>query len=178
MTPFASISNSDEPGNGAARWQPWQLFTPRARQAIANARQKAIELHSPAIDTEHLLWGLLQDRNATVVRVLDRGGVSVEGLRRRLEDKLRAAQHGAVMAEEKPKLTAEAQKVLEVAVETAQAMPLRETYVGTEHLLLALLDEHRDATVAQRLLLNFGAYLEVTWHGTLKELQRQRKLRD
>jgi ATP-dependent Clp protease ATP-binding subunit ClpC len=172
-----AVSEISENGNGAARWQPWQLFTPRARQAVANARQKAIELRSPAIDTEHLLWGLLQQKDGVAFRVLDHGGVSVEGLLHRLEDKLRQGNRGMATAEEKPKLTAEAQKALEVAVEVARAMPLRETYVGTEHLLLALLDEHRDATVARRLLLNFGAYLEVTWHSVLKELRRQQKLR-
>jgi ATP-dependent Clp protease ATP-binding subunit ClpA len=164
-------------GNGSIRFQAWELFVPEARQVVADARRKAIELNNSTITPEHLLWGLLQPHGGGAVNVLDLAGVSVTGLQNRLDEKLRM-QAGSPFEPPvaKPRLTSAAQKALEVAVEIARYMPLRDTFVGSEHLLLALLDEHQDTTVAQRLLLNFGAYLDVSWQATMKRLRRQDKL--
>lgn len=164
-------------GNGSSRFQAWELFVPEARQAVADARRKAIELNNHAIAPEHLLWGVLLPSGGAAVKVLDLVGVSVTGLQHRLEEKLRQqAGSPSDPPVAQPRLSTEAQKALELAVDIARYMPLSETFVGSEHLLLALLDEHQDATVAQRLLLNFGAYLDVTWQASIRSMRRMGKL--
>ena len=61
-------------------------YSPRAKNALVEARREMRRLGDGHLGTEHVLLGILADRDGTVVRMLARLGVEPEAL----EDRLRA----------------------------------------------------------------------------------------
>src|SRR5690606_28185179 len=111
-------------------------FTPRARNVVVGAQNRAHDAGNPEIGPEHLLLGMLDDADALAVRLIDAQGVDPVSLRGAIRLPDRSA--------DVPKLipfNAAARKVLELTVR--EALRLGHNYVGTEHILLALL-EHED----------------------------------
>ena len=60
------------------------LYTPRASLALQEALEEALRLGHNYIGTEHILLGLVRDRDALSARALKELGVSVESIRSRL----------------------------------------------------------------------------------------------
>jgi hypothetical protein len=124
----------DEPR--AADASLFQRFTERARHAIELAQKRARELHSPRIDTQHVLLGLMGLREGLAAQALERQGVT----RQAVEDAIAAA--GAPTTDDVPDaipFAPAAKKVVQLAVR--EALLLGHDFVGTEHLLLAILTE-------------------------------------
>lgn len=113
-------------------------LTPRTRAALDHAVRFARTENVPAVGVEHLMLGILVDEETLAVKALQALRVDLLALRTTLTS---TAQDGVSPAE-LPIDTA-ARRALEAAV--AEALELGHNYVGTEHLLLALL---RDATIA------------------------------
>ena len=129
----------------------WQRFTERARRVILLAQEEAGKLNSAHVGTEHLLLGLARENEGVAAQVLVKTGISLSKVRAEVESESvisRAPTDG------EPKLTPKAKRVLELGADEARRM--RHNYIGTEHLLLALLREKDGlaATVLRRLGLN------------------------
>ncbi|MEU9719110.1 Clp protease N-terminal domain-containing protein [Streptomyces sp. NPDC047976] len=110
-------------------------FTPRARNVVMSAQNEARAAGNAEIRTEHLLLGLLGETEGLAAHVFASGGVSPEDLRTAATAALPPAQP------EVPELVpfdANAKKVLELTFR--EALRLGHGYVGTEHILLALLE--------------------------------------
>jgi hypothetical protein len=110
-------------------------FTPRARNTIVAAHNKASEAHHAEVTPVHLVLGLLTEPTAVAGKAIEASGVSL----RTVEDVARAALPDPVG--DPPSLVPydqAARKVLEVTVR--EALRLGHNYVGTEHVLLALLE--------------------------------------
>ena len=114
----------------------FRRFSPRAREVIISAQQEARALHHGFIGTEHILLGLLRDRDGVAGRALHVLGISPEAAREQVLDIIGAGQHE--LAGHIP-LTPRSKKVLELAVK--EAVHLGHLYVGTEHILLGLVHE-------------------------------------
>ena len=129
----------------------WQRFTERARRVILLGQEEAGKLNSSHVGTEHLLMGLIRQPDGSGARVLQQMDVSLEKVRAELESEM---QSGSAPTSGEPKLTPKAKRVLELAADEARRM--RHNYIGTEHLLLALLREKDGlaAAVLRRLGLN------------------------
>ncbi|MCM3887151.1 Clp protease N-terminal domain-containing protein [Frankia sp. R82] len=113
---------------------PFGRFTPRARSVVVAAQNAAHAAGNDHIALVHLVLGLLDQSESLAVRVLRAQGVE--------PDVLLAAATAALpaRAETVPALVpfdAAAKKALELTVR--EALRLGHNYVGTEHLLLALL---------------------------------------
>ncbi len=132
----------------------WQRFTERARKVILLGQEEAQRMGSSRVDTEHLLLGLVREQEGVAAQVLDKLNVSVSKVRHEIENEVMPAPPEPLSAE--PKLTPRAKRVLELAADEARRM--KHNYIGTEHLLLALLRE-KDG-VAARVLRKFGLTLE------------------
>ena len=119
--------------------QGFSRFTPRARKVVVASQSEARAAGNLEITPAHLALGLLAQPEGLAVRIMTGQGVSPETLRRRVASTLPAA------AETPPPelipFDAAAKKVLELTFR--QALRLGHNYVGTEHILLALLD-HED----------------------------------
>lgn len=117
--------------------QGFGRFTPRARNAVVAAQNAAHEAGAAEITPDHLLLGLLGDPTALATMLLHRRRVDT--------DALRAAVTPSPSDDPAPATTPElipfsgpARKALELTFR--EALRLGHNYIGTEHLLLALLE--------------------------------------
>ena len=108
-------------------------------------------MRSGHVGTEHLLLGLTRQDEGVGAQVLAKMGVSLAKVRSEIEGE---SPDSSESDDDEPKLTPKAKRVLELAADEARRM--RHNYIGTEHLLLALLREKDElaATVLHRLGLN------------------------
>jgi len=115
--------------------QGFRRFSPRARNAVVAAQNETRATGSDHITTAHLVLGLLHDRDALAVRVIAAQGVSVDTIRRNARAALppRAEQVPALIP-----FDGQARKALELTYR--EALRLGHNYIGTEHILLALLE--------------------------------------
>ncbi len=112
--------------------QGFGRFTPRARNAVVVAQNAAHEAANAEITPDHLLLGVLSDPGALATVLLQRQDVDTEALRASV-----VLPPGA----ESPALipfSGPARKALELTFR--EALRLGHNYIGTEHLLLALLE--------------------------------------
>jgi hypothetical protein len=114
----------------------FRRFSPQAREVIISAQQEARGLHHGYIGTEHLLLGLLRDRDGVAGRALHVLGISPEAAREQVLDIIGEGQ--AEVAGHIP-LTPRSKKVLELA--DREAVHLGHLHVGPEHILLGLVRE-------------------------------------
>jgi ATP-dependent Clp protease ATP-binding subunit ClpA len=118
-----------DPNQGFAR------FTPRARSAVVAAQNAAHKAANSEITPDHLLLGVLSDPAALATVLLHRQHVDTEALRAAVT--LPPAAADAKQPELIP-FNGPARKVLELTFR--EALRLGHNYIGTEHLLLALLE--------------------------------------
>lgn len=112
-----------------------ERYTDTARRAVAQAEEEA-RLHGQAyIGTEHLLLALAA-ADGTARRLLYSLGASYEDLRKRTQSLVPPGEHDH---EGHIPLTPRAEKVLQLA--SREALQLGHGYIGTEHILLALIRE-------------------------------------
>lgn len=110
-------------------------FTPRARNVVVASQNEATAAGNAEIGIGHVALGLLAEPEGIAMHWIATQGVTPEALREAVTPTLPAA------AEEAPALTpydAAAKKVLELTFR--EALRLGHDYVGTEHILLALLE--------------------------------------
>jgi len=124
----------------------WDRFSEGGQKVITLAMEEAHRLGHNYLGTEHILLGILKEGNNIAIQVLEKMGVSLSGLKTRIEEMLSTTHRvesfymGAQIA-----LTPRAKRVLELAY--TEAKELGHPYVGTEHLLLALLREGEGVAV-------------------------------
>jgi ATP-dependent Clp protease ATP-binding subunit ClpC len=126
----------------------FERFTERGRQSVVLAQDEARALKHNYIGTEHLLLGLLREREGIPVRVLDAFGITVEEVRMQVA---RLVGQGDEVTTGQIPFTPRAKKVLELSLREALRLGHRE--IGTEHVLLGLLREGDG--VAVRILAGF-----------------------
>jgi hypothetical protein len=115
--------------------QGFGRYTPRARNVVMAAHNEAIAARNPEGRPEHLVLGLLADPESLAAKAITAQGVLLDAVRQAATAVLPPA------AEEVPELVpygSDAKKVLELTFR--EALRLGHNYVGTEHLLLALLE--------------------------------------
>ncbi|MFJ9469436.1 Clp protease N-terminal domain-containing protein [Streptomyces caniferus] len=128
--------------------QDFGRFTPRARSVVVASQNKAREGGHPQIGTGHLVLGLLDDPQGLAARVLVAQGVPLDTVKE-------AVVLPEPSEEPLPALVpfdAHAKKALELTFR--EALRLGHNYVGTEHLLLALLEEENGEGVLSGLGLD------------------------
>jgi ATP-dependent Clp protease ATP-binding subunit ClpB len=109
-------------------------FTQKSQEAIAGAQEKATGLSHPEVRPYHLLWSLLGSDQATVRSLVSKLGPNPDHLRASLERELGKLPQSPGTA------TSLSRQVIDVLGEAQkQAERLKDEYVSTEHLLLALL---------------------------------------
>ena len=109
-----------------------ERFTQRARRVLSLAHTEAERAHQSNIGTEHLLLGLADEDGGVAGRVLRELGLETARVREMVE-RVSPAGHSTG---NKIDLAPDTQQVLEFAVEEARR--LGHHYIGTEHILLAL----------------------------------------
>jgi len=131
----------------------FERYTERARRVLFFARYEATQLGSTAIETEHLLLGLIREGKGLTSRIFTRSHLSLESIRKEIEG--RTVFREKVSTSVDIPFSSETKRVLQYAAEEADR--LLHTYIGTEHLLLGLLREER--SVAASILSEKGMRL-------------------
>jgi ATP-dependent Clp protease ATP-binding subunit ClpC len=129
-------------------------FTERAKKVINLAREEAGRLGHDYIGTEHILLGLIREGGGVAAAVLENMGLDLERIRLEVEKSINMGG-GTLTLGEVP-FTPRAKRVLELAVEEAQA--LGHNYIGTEHILLGLIREGEG--VASKVLEQFNVRID------------------
>jgi ATP-dependent Clp protease ATP-binding subunit ClpC len=147
-------------------------FTIKSQEAIQAAQRLAHERGNPEITTEHLLAVLLEQEGGIVSPLLAKVGVQQDSLRHRITaalDKLSSVS-GAAAAQSTP--AGELVRTFQSAEREASA--LKDEFISTEHLLIALADSQGEAGAALRDLgANRDAILEA-----LKEVRGPHRVTD
>jgi ATP-dependent Clp protease ATP-binding subunit ClpC len=125
-------------------------FTERAQKVLLLAQQEAMEMRCPYIGTEHILLGLIGEGEGVAAKVLAGLGIDADRVRQTVTQLVETTK-GPVVSE--PVSTPRSKKVLELSIDEARRMGV--SYVGTEHLLLGLIQEGEG--VAAQMLNAFGA---------------------
>ena len=140
-------------------------FTNRAKQVIKLAKKEAQRMNHNYLGTEHVLLGLLKLGQGIAVNVLRNFNLDYETVRQEVERLVGFGPEIQVYSD--PALTAIVKKGFEFANE--EAASLNHNYVGTEHLLLALL--RQSDGVAAQVLENLNVNLKDIRREVLKELE-------
>lgn len=125
-------------------------FTERVRRVLQLAREEAIELHHEYVGTEHILLGLCSEGEGVAAAAIQNLNADMNEIRNGIIDTIKRGTNRATG----PDLpyTSRAKKVLELSMK--EARELRHSYVGTEHLLLGLINEERG--IAAQVLASMG----------------------
>ncbi|MFJ6900003.1 Clp protease N-terminal domain-containing protein [Streptomyces hokutonensis] len=138
---FVAKESADlDPSQGFSR------YTVRARNVVMAAHNAAIAARNPEGRPEHLVLGLLAEPDALAGKAITAQGVPLDAVRQAATAALPPA------AEEVPDLVPygpDAKKVLELTFR--EALRLGHNYVGTEHILLALLEHENGEGVLNSL---------------------------
>lgn len=125
-------------------------FTDRSRRTLVLAQDEARRLNHSFIGTEHLLLGLISEKEGIASKALEALGVSLDAARRKVEE---LAPKGPGPPSGTPPFTTGARKTLETSFK--ESLQLGHNYIGTEHILLGLL--HEGEGVAAQVLNDLGA---------------------
>jgi ATP-dependent Clp protease ATP-binding subunit ClpA len=130
----------------------FERFTDRARRVVVLAEEEARMLHHNYIGTEHILLGLIGEGEGVAAKTLESLGVSLDVVRQQVEEIIGQGQQPP---SDSIPFTPRAKKVFELSLR--ESLQLGHQYVGTEHILLALIREGDG--VAAQVLVKLGADL-------------------
>ncbi len=137
---------------------PYNQFTVKAQEALKKAHDLALERSHQQIDVLHLLTALVLQEEGTVDAILEKLEIDIPAFAEHLLQTLDTMPRGAMIATPLGQvyLTQDLAKVIEQA--HREAAQLRDEFISTEHLFLALLE------------LGSRAKEILTHHGLGKEL--------
>jgi Clp amino terminal domain, pathogenicity island component len=131
----------------------FERFTDRARRVVVLAQEEARHLDHNYIGTEHILLGLIHEREGVAARALTALDISLEAVRVQVEEII---GRGDQAPTGHIPFTPRAKKVLELSLR--EALGLSHNYIGTEHILLGLIREGEG--VAAQVLVKLGGSLD------------------
>lgn len=143
----------------------WQKFTREARKVIFVAQEEAAKHSDTHVSTEDLLLGLTKNENTVAAKALDRFGISLSTLKDTVKARITpgTGMLGAAM-----QLSPRAKKVIDLAFD--ESTLLENNYIGTEHILLALIREREG--LGGQILIGFGLELNKT-REAVKQIQEE-----
>ena len=136
-------------------------FTQKANKAINIALQEASNMGHTYVGTEHLLLGLIEEGTGVAYTVLTDNKITSDEYREKIETSTGIGSKTVLTPED---LTPRTKRVMQMAMVISSRMG--NSYVGTEHLLLALLSESDSNAV------KFLVELDVNIQTLAEELQK------
>ncbi len=129
-------------------------FTERAQEAAQRAAEIIQRYGHNQIDTEHILLALIEQPNGAVPQILENLKISSDALIERLDSTLKASPKASIFGGGAGQIfiTPRVKRIIDLA--NGEASRLKDEYISTEHLFLAILSER--STPAARMLENAG----------------------
>ena len=137
-------------------------FTERAQDAAARAYEILQRYGHNQVDTEHILLALLEQQDGVIPQILERLGVDLSVMRSRIDEVLRQSPRTAAIygqgGANQVFITPRVKRVIDLANE--EASRLRDDYISTEHIFLAILGERNTPTA--RIMADYNITRERT----------------
>ena len=115
----------------------FEKFTDKARKVLVLAQDEARGLHQPYVGTEHILLGLIQEKDGLAAQALDRLSVTYDGVVQSIRQVVSVDEEADVSGH--LSFTPRVKRVLENSLR--EAMQMGQSYISTEHLLLGIVRE-------------------------------------
>jgi ATP-dependent Clp protease ATP-binding subunit ClpC len=153
----------------------FEQFTEKAKEVIHLAQNILLEYHHNQLDVEHILLALVKQPEGITGQILERCQVSPETIQNELETSLekRPSVYFQASTEAQIYITPRAKSVLDGAVEEAKR--LKDSYVGVEHLLIAVAKE--ESGLSNKILKKYKVDVEKIYRA-LQEIRGKRKVDD
>jgi ATP-dependent Clp protease ATP-binding subunit ClpC len=150
-------------------------FTERAQDAAARAYEILQRYGHNQVDTEHILLALLEQPEGVIPQILDKLSVDQEQIKKRLDDVLRASPKAAIYGGGTGQvfITPRVKRIIDLANEEANR--LKDEYISTEHIFLAILSERN--TAVARILSEAGITKERVYD-TVKDIRGGQRVTD
>ena len=132
-------------------------FSNRVKEVISLSREEALRLGHDYIGAEHLLLGMIREGEGVAISLLKKLGITLDSLKKSLEDAVRGTATGNVKNLTNIPLTRQAEKVLKITY--LEAKIFKSDLIGTEHLLLSVLRD--EDNVATQVLNKFDISYDV-----------------
>ena len=124
-------------------------LTERAKIALTCGADSALEMGQNYVGTEHILVGLIREGEGVAAKILEANGISDEQIIDKIADLVGVSEP---IESGSPEATPRTKRVLQNSY--IEARRLGHNYVGTEHLLIAVLRERE--SIAVKILLELG----------------------
>ena len=145
-------------------------FTNKAKKVIEIANDISVELGHNYIGTEHILYGLVKEGEGIAARVLNNKGITDEKVRVKIEEILGVGRE----IKETLGFTPRTKRVLENAF--LEAKRIGYNYIGTEHLLLAIMKE--GDCVAVRIITELNVEISKIYNEIAKVINEEESDRE
>ena len=140
-------------------------FTNKAKKAIEIADEISIQLGHNYIGTEHILYGLIKEGEGIAARVLNNKGITEDKVKEKIEELLGVGKE----IKETLGFTPRTKRVLENAF--LEAKRIGYNYIGTEHLLLAIMKEND--CVAVRIITDLDVEISKIYNEIAKVINEE-----
>jgi len=114
----------------------FQKFTIKSQEAVQNAQEIAASYANQSIEPEHLLAALVQDSDGIVIPILQKIGANADYIKIKINELIERLPKVAGAGVGNQNISQSLVKLFDAALKEAEA--LKDEYVSTEHLLLAL----------------------------------------
>ena len=139
-------------------------MTQRVQKSLNDAFSEAVKNHNQQVDTIHLLYSLIDQEDGLIPRIIEKMGISVEGLKASVKTELlklpqiqgEAASSQGVVA---------TRKLNEVLIKSEEiSKEFNDLYISVEHLFLAIIELESRSNIAKifkQYNINKNSFLEV-----------------
>ncbi|MCX7714910.1 MAG: ATP-dependent Clp protease ATP-binding subunit [Clostridia bacterium] len=139
-------------------------FTERAREALNLAHISACEFGHEYIGSEHILLGLAREKTGVAARMLENANVSETEIKEKIKEII--GYNTPISTSSDISMTPRSKRILEISL--LEARRLSHSYIGTEHMLMAIIREGE--SVAVKILLELGVNLNSLYSDIVKAI--------
>ena len=144
-------------------------FTNSAQNVIEIAKEIAVELGHNYIGTEHILYGLTEEKNGVASRVLENQGITPENVLEEIENLIGRDDEKEITS---LSFTPRTKRIIENAF--VEARKLDSEYIGTEHILIGIMREAD--SIAVRIMLDLGINPQKLYNEIVKVLEEDENI--
>ena len=131
----------------------FENFTEKAKKSIEYSKAEASSLRHNYVGTEHMLLGLMSEKDGMAYKVLEALGVRAEDIRSMIKTYIGMGEKSTeVMG-----FTPRTKRIFENSL--VEARRLNQNYVGTEHILISITNEKE--CIANKFLISMGISQEM-----------------
>ena len=141
-------------------------FTQKAEKSIKLSKNAARELKHNYVGTEHLLVGLIEEESGVAYKVLAKEGVTKDLIMEKIDELIGTGIEDNTMLGFTPR----AKRVLELAFHEARGH--NQEFIGTEHILLAIMKE--PDCIGVRVLVELGVDMQRLYNEVLKRVSEEK----